>query len=215
MTTPVKEYALNVIATEDTQRARPTVLVCVPVHHGPYDLVVRVRTGRYDSRDHRVRSRDLPSAFNDPPPASEWSEDYRTITMYPFKAWDGPTAEGRQVTYFVVTVLTFILIDPTTAAVVNRRPPDQSGDGHLPGPTNVRRPGFNNETFYSGDAGSVSEEAGDTKEAGETHTTSSMASDDMEMVPGTPGEDDEVEEAWMVRSYKRSVARMQQEVVLQ
>lgn len=36
MSAPIKEYSLNVLATEDIQRARPTVLVCVPVHHGPY-----------------------------------------------------------------------------------------------------------------------------------------------------------------------------------
>lgn len=43
MTNPVEEYSLNVLATEDTQRARPTVLVCLPVHHGPYVSVWIVR----------------------------------------------------------------------------------------------------------------------------------------------------------------------------
>ncbi|KAJ3473272.1 hypothetical protein NLI96_g13068 [Meripilus lineatus] len=176
MTTPIKEYSLNVIVPEETQRARPTVLVCVPVHHGPYDLIVRVRSGRYDSRDHRLKSRDLPSAFNDPPPASEWSEDYRTITMYPFKAWDGPVTE-----------------DPITVDAESRQPPHQSGgDGNLA--TKNGTLGEINQADSMREAGNVKNEGDSTKDV--AHTTSSLASDDIDMVPGTPGEDDEVEEAW-------------------
>ncbi|KAJ3489173.1 hypothetical protein NLI96_g2328 [Meripilus lineatus] len=189
MTTPVKEYSLNVLATPDTQRARPTVLVCVPVHHGPYDLVVRVRTGRYDSRDHRVRSRDLPLAVHDPPPASEWSEDGMTITMYPFKAWDGPVTE-----------------DPSTVTAASRPTPDRSGGEGRP-PTDGT-PDVNNGRDDTREVGRVKNEAADEC------AMSSLASDDMDMVPGTPGEDDEVEETWMMKSYRKSVARMAQEVVL-
>ncbi|KAJ3474254.1 hypothetical protein NLI96_g12563 [Meripilus lineatus] len=213
MTTPVKEYSLNVIVPEETQRARPTVLVCVPVHHGPYDLVVRVHSGRYDSRDHRLKSRDLPSAFNDPPPASEWSEDCRTITMYPFKAWDGPVPEGTCDTYFGVAALSFLAVDPTIATSASSRPPNQTAsDGRLS--TNVGTPGVNNEGMYMGEVGSVQNEGEYKESSAEAYTTSSLASDDMEMVPGTPGEDDEAEEAWMMRSYRKSVARLAQEVVL-
>ncbi|KAJ3475315.1 hypothetical protein NLI96_g11915 [Meripilus lineatus] len=194
MTTPVKEYSLNVIVPEETQRARPTVLVCVPVHHGPYDLIVRVRSGRYDSRDHRLRSRDLPSAMNDPPPASEWSEDFRTITMYPFKAWDGPVTE-----------------DPTTGDAESRQPPHQSGSGSRL-ETNNGTVGEINQADPMREAGNIKKEGDYTEDV--AHTTPSLPSDDVDMVPGTPGEDDEAEEEWMVRSYRKSIARMGQEIVL-
>ncbi|KAJ3482752.1 hypothetical protein NLI96_g6759 [Meripilus lineatus] len=188
MATPVKEYSLNVLATPDTQRARPTVLVCVPVHHGPYDLVVRVRTGRYDSRDHRVRSRDLPSAVHDPPPASEWSEDGRTITMYPFKAWDGP-----------------VVVEEHIAAAASRQALAQrGGDGSL-------------ESDVATRGGNEMGEVGGVKmkdEGAEKDTASSLPSDDVDMVPGTPGQDDEAEEEMMMRSYRRNKARMEMEVML-
>lgn len=53
---------------------------------------------------------------------------------------------------------------------------------------------------------------GDGKDrAPEAWAVSSLASDDMEVVLGMPGQDDETEEAWMIRSYRR---RIEQEIVL-
>lgn len=76
-------------------------------------LKVKVRTRRYDSKEHRMRSKDLPLADRNPPPASKWSEDGMTITIYPFKAWDGSVAEDKSIIYIGVALLNCEMVDPT------------------------------------------------------------------------------------------------------
>lgn len=133
--------------------------------------------------------------------------------MYPFKAWDGPAAEGDQWdAYFSVATLNFVAVDPTVASTSRQTPYQTGGDGHFD--DNVAKQGVN-------EIGECTEESEGEKDAGyekdkgaEAWTASSLGSDDTEMVPGTPGEDAETEEAWMMKSYRKRLARMGQEVVL-